>query len=248
MLTALALSLALAPAPAEIKISIDGKERMALVVAPAKITKPAPVVFAYHGHGGNARYSVNKFKFQDTWSDVICVFPQGLPTKTPNDLQGKRNGWESTRNESNKDLKFADALLKEVKKRYSVNEKQLFAMGHSNGATMTFMLWAMRPNVYAGYGPCSAPGARGVTVPKPAFIQIGESDEIVNVDLMHWSLSQIKQVNGSKSPGKSLGKHLTEFTGKAPLQTYIYPGGHSLPDDVVPLMAKFFKRIAQDQK
>ena len=229
MLTALALTLALAPSPTEIKLTIDGKERLALVVAPVKITKPAPVVFAYHGHGGNARYSVNKFKFQDTWSEGICV-------------------WESTRSESNKDLKFADALMKEVKKRYSVNDKQIFTMGHSNGATMTFMLWAMRPNVYAGYGPCSAPGARGVTVPKPAFIQIGESDEIVNVDLMHWSLSQIKRVNGSKSPGKSLGKHLTEFTGKAPLQTYIYAGGHNGPDDVVPLMAKFFQRIAQDQK
>ena len=78
MLTALALTLALAPSPTEIKLTIDGKERLALVVAPVKITKPAPVVFAYHGHGGNARYSVNKFKFQDTWSEVICVYPQGL--------------------------------------------------------------------------------------------------------------------------------------------------------------------------
>ena len=248
MLVPLSIALVLAPRPVEIKLVVDGKERTALVVAPSKISKPAPVIFAYHGHGGNQRYSVQKFKFQETWPEVVCVYPQGLPAKTPNDPQGLRNGWESTHNNSNRDVKFFDALYKEIIKRYSVNQKQVFVMGHSNGATMTYALWATRGDKIAAVGPCAAPGVRGITVPKPAFVELGEKDPIVNVPLQRWNLNQVKQLNGVTGQGKSLGSYLLDFKGTVPMQTYVHPGGHELPSEVIPMMAKFFRSIAQSQK
>lgn len=246
MIVAITLAAILvAPAPVEIKINVEGIERTALVLPAKNNAKNAPIVFAYHGHGGNQNVSVNKFIFQETWPEAICVYPQGLPSKTPNDPQGLRNGWESAHTEANRDVKFFDSLYKALAKRYEFNKKQVFVMGHSNGATMTYALWAMRGTKIAAVGPCAAPGVRGITEPKPAFVEMGEKDAVVNVPLQRRNLNLVKQLNGATGEGRNLGSFLRDFPGKPPMQTYVHPGGHELPAEVIPMMARFFQSVAK---
>ena len=239
----LAVTALLAIAPVQFSLKIDGFERTALVVAPSEIKKPAPVVLAFHGHGGNAKYSVAKFTFPEVWPEVIAVYPQGLPTVTPRDPKGTRNGWEAARTSDNKDFKFVDALLKELKHRYSVNSKQIFVMGHSNGGSFTYALWATRPDQFAAFGPCSAAGTRGIS-PKPAFISMGETDAIVSPEMQHLAIETVKKENGVSGAGNSLGKYLTRYESADPVVTYIYPGGHNFPTACIKPMADFFKGIA----
>src|SRR5687767_7093788 len=73
------LSAAEPPAGSRLELKVDGVLREALVFAPAE-AKPAPVVFAFHGHGGTAGHASRTMAFQKLWPEAIIVYPQGLKT------------------------------------------------------------------------------------------------------------------------------------------------------------------------
>ena len=53
---------------------VDGVMREALVYAPATAkTTAAPVVFAFHGHGGTMRHAAVSFAYQKHWPEAITV-------------------------------------------------------------------------------------------------------------------------------------------------------------------------------
>ena len=233
-----------APAPQTFTVTVDGVERTALVYVPAK-SEGAPVVFAYHGHGGNERNAARSFRFHTIWPEAVSVYSLGLPTKTPNDRQGNRNGWDAfSKPDQNKDIKFFDALYEKVMKETKADKKKVFVMGHSNGASFTYGLWQYRGDKIAAVGPCAAPGGLRQTSPKPAFIEMGETDPIVNVDQQHASIEAVLKLNGCGSPTK-VSEYVTSYKGKQPVMTYIYPGGHNIPQDTTALMVDFFKKIAK---
>src|SRR5579862_7082553 len=65
------------------KWTVKGVEREALIIAPSNAAGAdvkAPVVFAFHGHGGNMQ-QVADAGVQQLWPEAIFVYPQGLPTK-----------------------------------------------------------------------------------------------------------------------------------------------------------------------
>ena len=76
--------------------TIDGVVREALVCAPANAkTNAAPVVFAFHGHGGNMNQVARGFAIHTRWPEAIVVYPQGLNTPGRlTDPEGKRTGWQ----------------------------------------------------------------------------------------------------------------------------------------------------------
>src|ERR1044071_4508407 len=61
--------------------TVNGVTREALVYAPASAkTKPTPIVFAFHGHGGSMHNAARSFGYHDLWPEAIVVYPQGLNT------------------------------------------------------------------------------------------------------------------------------------------------------------------------
>src|SRR5262249_36068615 len=68
---------------------VDGVARQALVYAPtaASTSGKIPVVFAFHGHGGNMN-NASHSNFQGLWPEALVVYAQGLPTPMPADPQG----------------------------------------------------------------------------------------------------------------------------------------------------------------
>src|SRR4051794_15442973 len=76
--------------------TVGSIERMALVHIPAAAAKSeAPVVFAFHGHGGNARQASLSFRMHALWPEAIVVYMEGLPTPGALiDPKGERNGWQ----------------------------------------------------------------------------------------------------------------------------------------------------------
>jgi len=90
-----ASSAGFAAEPAPTKWTIEGVQREALVFLPSTSakTKP-PVIFAFHGHGGNVHFAALGMAFQNFWPEAIVVY-QGLPT--PGlllDEKGERPGWQ----------------------------------------------------------------------------------------------------------------------------------------------------------
>src|SRR5271157_1423621 len=153
--------------PARMEWKVDGVTREALVYAPATAkTDPSPVVFAFHGHGGTMNNAANEFAYHKHWPEAIVVYMQGL--NTPGALtapEGKKPGWQKTfGDQGDRDLKFFDAVLATLKQDYKVDEKRIYATGHSNGGLFTYFLWAARGDVFAAIAPCAA-------VAKPEFKQ-----------------------------------------------------------------------------
>jgi polyhydroxybutyrate depolymerase len=145
--------------PAPTKWTVDGVEREALVVLPSTSSKSKPpVIFVFHGHGGNMHFAARGMAFQNFWPEAIVVYPQGLPTPgIVMDQKGEKPGWQREVGQQNdRDLKFVDAMLATLRQKYSIDDTRVYATGFSNGGLFTYLLLSQRPNVFAAFAPGGA--------------------------------------------------------------------------------------------
>lgn len=230
--------------PARRSWSIDGTTREALVFVPAT-PEHAPIVFAFHGHGGNALQAARSFRIHREWPDAIVVYMQGLPTPGMTDPEGKKNGWQrTTGDQGDRDLRFFDAVLASIQTDYKPDDRRVYAMGHSNGGAFTYLLWAARGDTFAAVAPSSAPaGLRLNLTPKPAMHVAGTKDQIVPFRWQSPTIERIKKLNGCDEKGRPYGDDCTIYPSNAgtPLVTMIHDGGHAFLADAPAMMVKFFK-------
>jgi polyhydroxybutyrate depolymerase len=232
--------------------NIDGAAREALIYAPpAAKSRPCPVVFAFHGHGGTMRYAAAKFAFHKLWPEAIVVYMQGLNTPGAiTDPEGKKPGWQKSFGDQNdRDLKFFDAVLATLKKEFKVDPKRIYTTGHSNGGAFTYLLWAARGGVFAAVAPCAAAARRDFKPhlkPKPVLHMAGQNDPLVKFAWQERTIDELRKLNGCGA-GKPWAEHCTQYPSKSgtPVVTYIHSGGHEVPKDVPPLIVKFFKEHAK---
>ena len=63
------------------EVTVDGTVREALIAIPPNAkTSPSPLVFAFHGHGGNMANAARMYHIHTLWPEAIVVYPQGLNT------------------------------------------------------------------------------------------------------------------------------------------------------------------------
>jgi polyhydroxybutyrate depolymerase len=231
--------------------TVDGVEREALVAAPSKKgeSKP-PLVFAFHGHGGTMAHAARSFRIHELWAEAVVVYPQGLNTPGKlSDPEGKKPGWQHGAGEQeDRDLKFFDAML--AAKRKDVDETRICALGHSNGGQFTYLLWASRPGVFAALAPSGAVGGRTVreAAPCPLLHVAGEKDRLVKFEWQEAGLAQVRARNGCEETGKDWGEPgclIYASAKKAPLVTFIHPGGHEYPKEAPALIVKFFQALTK---
>ncbi len=226
--------------------------REALLYAPPSATeKPAPLVFTFHGHGGNMQYAAKGWAIHRHWPEAICVYMQGLPTPGKlTDPQGKKNGWQfEVGGQGDRDFKFFDAVLATVRKEYKIDEKRIYSTGHSNGGHFTYLLWATRGDLFAAVAPsgAAAPGLLKDLKPKPCLHIAGEMDPLVKFEWQRMTIDAVRKLNGCDAEGKRDGKVIVypSKTG-TPLATYLYPGGHMAPTDSPEIVVAFFKQHAKE--
>lgn len=236
--------------------TLDGVARKALVHAPAAATKTAsPVVFAFHGHGGTMAHAARTMAYHTQWPEAVVVYMQGLNTPGRlSDPEGKKPGWQhSVGDQGDRDLKFFDAVLASLKTDYKVDEKRIYATGHSNGGAFTYLLWAQRGDVFAAVAPSGAAAAQSQKdlKPKPALHVAGETDPLVKYDWQKRSMDAVKKLNGCDADGTPWAKSGTlvgtRYASKTgtPLVTLIHPGGHGFPAEAPELIVNFFKEHAK---
>ncbi|MCU0704230.1 MAG: prolyl oligopeptidase family serine peptidase [Fimbriiglobus sp.] len=247
----LAFAFAADPEPKTQEFTVGGLKREALVYAPAKPGKKVPVVFAFHGHGGTAKNAARSFALQTHWQEAIVVYPQGLPTPGRlTDPDGKKNGWQATAgDQGDRDLKFFDEMLTWLKKDHLVDEKRVYATGHSNGGSFTYLLWQQRGDVFAAVAPSAAAGKNAKDLkPKPCLHVAGESDELVKYEWQKATMATVRKTNGCVETGKEWEKAgklvgtVYESKGGTPFVSLIGPGGHQFPADAPKLIVKFFQQ------
>jgi polyhydroxybutyrate depolymerase len=230
---------------------VDGVTREALVSIPANAGGGAlPVVFAFHGHGGSMRQASRSFPIHQLWPGAIVVYPQGLPTPSALvDRAGERAGWQGAAGEQgDRDLKFFDVMLADLRARYRIDEKRIYATGHSNGGLFTYLLWAERGEAFAAFAPSAALLPRGVEKfkPKPVLHIGSPQDPLVNFAWQEHMIDYVLKLNGC-------GLRRPEATGYtsypsshgADVATYLHAGGHRYPAEAPALIVKFFQAHAR---
>lgn len=231
--------------------TVDGVKREALIHAPEGDAASVPLVFVFHGHGGGMLQASRGMPFHRVWPEALVVFMQGLPTPGRLvDPEGKQNGWQAgPGTESDRDLKFFDAVLASMKADYKVDAKRIYSTGHSNGGGFTYLLWAKRGDVFAAFGPsASAAGPRaGPLSPHPVIHVAGENDPLVKFEWQKATIEALRRSNQC-GEGQSAGKGLTLYPSKlgAPVMTYIHPGTHKYPSEAPAIIVKFFKEHAKE--
>jgi polyhydroxybutyrate depolymerase len=233
--------------------NVDGVTREALIYVPASAkTNPAPVVFAFHGHGGSMQNAGRMFGYHTRWPEAIVVYMQGLNTPGRlSDPEGKKPGWQKdVGDQGDRDLKFFDAVLASLQQDYKVDTKRIYATGHSNGGGFTYLLWAARGEKFAAFAPSAAAavGSLPKLKPKPALHVAGENDPLVKFTWQQQTMDSLRKINqcGDGKPWESeKGCTIYESKVDAPVVTFIHPGTHQFPRTAPEIIVKFFKQHAQ---
>jgi len=225
---------------------VSGLDRQAEVYAPTQKTEHPPLVLVFHGHGGTGKGMARREKVHELWPEAVVVYPQGLPTTGMTDPEGKKAGWQKEPGlYEDRDLEFVDAILQRAERQFKFDSKRAFVMGHSNGGRFTYVLWAMRGDKFAAYGPSGSPASMLLLRMKPAsaFVIAGEKDPLVpyagqkrTVD----ALARMLKV-GSWAEGEGYARYAKGKDGLE-LGTFLHPGGHEYPRGGAKLTVEFFRR------
>jgi len=236
----------------QMKWTVGDTLREALVYIPVTAkSKPSPVIFVFHGHGGTMGNMLKSRGFEKLWPEAILVYPQGLNTPGQlTDPQGKLPGWQKAPGDMNdRDLLFFDAMLKTLRSDYQVDNSRIYATGHSNGGGFTYLLWAARGDVFAAFAPSAAVGGRVVNLlkPKPAMHIMGSTDPLVKPEWQNAMCKRILKIDNCSSEGQPYAQYATIYPSpsQTPVVLYVHPGGHIYPADANQVVINFFKGITK---
>lgn len=230
--------------------TIDGVVREGIVYGPSvTLSNGASVVFAFHGHGGTAEDAARLFDFQTQWPEAVVVYLQGIHRRGRwGDPEGKQSGWQfAVDAKDDRDLRFFDAVLESVRKEYRVDDKRIFAMGHSNGGYFTYLLWATRGDVLAAVAPVAAsidPEILARLKPKPVLHIAGEKDTGVKFVWQQESIEMLRRLNECGEGVAWNGeKYCTLYPSekRTPVVAFVHPGGHEYPRGATGAVVSFFK-------
>jgi polyhydroxybutyrate depolymerase len=234
-------------AQTERTFDVDGVKRTA-VIYEGSLKDKKPVVFVFHGHGGNVRNAQRKLNFHDAWKDALVVYMQGIPGVIGiTDKAGDKNGWQKNPDElNNRDVKFFDEVLKQIGKDYKIDDKRIYAVGHSNGARFVNVLWAMRGEKFAAFCSVSAQGGLMIkdALPKPIWISMGENDPLVPANGQKMSIPIIQKILKADANKGETKDNLTTYKGTndSEFVVEIRNAGHEFPTASIPNIVDFFKR------
>ena len=230
--------------------NIDGDKRQAWVFAPPVEgnSEKHPLIFAFHGHSENEKDlpdMADKWNFQQGWPEAIVVYPLGLPGPPVVNDQNRPStgrGWQRfVGDQGDRDLKFFDRMLETLRQKFPVDNQRIYAVGFSNGAYFTYVLWSARATTLAAIGAVAgavigAPGSPDVlpiplTHPLPVMHIAGLMDDTV---LLEWQAETIaidRKANNALNKGESCGDCCVLFSSSSqtPVRAVFFSGGHTYP-------------------
>lgn len=150
------------PPITEKTLVVDGTTRTYVVFQPEQTAgETMPVVFGFHGSGGNGR----NFLLKSGWMDlarkegILLVFPSAMRycTEEENEVRPNRSKWNDGKLASYlcegqtpaNDVAFFRELVHQVSLDYPVDKHAIYATGFSNGAAFVGRLTQECPDLLA---------------------------------------------------------------------------------------------------
>jgi phospholipase/carboxylesterase len=152
-----------------------GEVRDGLLYVPRDYTpaRPAPLILALHGAGGNAQHGVSYFMPVADAAGLILLAP---------DSRGRT--WDIILGEFGPDVVFIDQTLDHVFARYAVDPEQVVISGFSDGASYALSLGLMNGDLFPeiiAFSPGFAAPAETIGAPR-IYISHGLRDAVLPID------------------------------------------------------------------
>ena len=237
------------PGRHEATFDVGGSARTAVVVVPRDVSRPAPLVFVFHGHGGTGAGMERRSDIEGLWPDAIVVYPDGLVGhKGKTDPEGVRPGWQTQLGEdADRDLAFYDPMLATLRSELPVDADRVYLMGLSNGSAFASLLLNQRGDGIAATAHLSSQPSARLLESDPArsmFMAMGTRDPVVPYENQKRSIPLAEQKLGADPNRATVDGYLRTEPGRGALElaTYVYPGGHAPPPEAPRLVVDFFRR------
>lgn len=228
---------------------VNGQERQALIFEPQIKSEKTPILFVFHGHGGNMNFAAKRINFQDYYKEAVVVFMQGLPgRKVPIiDPTGTKNGWQINPGEQeNRDILFFDEVLKQLSNEGTIDKQKIFLVGHSNGARFVNVLWKERGEKITAIITVSAQGGMMIREAKPisVWMSMGKKDSIVPFKNQEMSIPIVENILHTDKNKAKTEDDITYYPGikNTELAVEIRNEGHEFPQKSIVKMVEFLKR------
>jgi poly(3-hydroxybutyrate) depolymerase/sugar lactone lactonase YvrE len=235
-----------AAAPIQWTITVDGVTRTALV-EPGKdaATTLSPLVIVFHSVITSPASTV-KHGIAAAWPEATIVYPQAQSLTNPFGLMGVQ--WQSFPGEANdRDLRFVDALIEDLKREYRVDERRIYAAGFQNGGIFTQLLRTERENRFAAFAILTGfalPNMKWARTPRPTLLIHGKRDEAIPIGYGEWARDQLIRLNGCATEGVYQASGVETYdpcaTG-APIVWLSHAGGHEWPAQATATLVQFFR-------
>ena len=143
-------------------MELDGFTRLWYEYVPDHIKtakKPVPLVINMHGRGGNAEsfMDMSGMNCVAEERDFIVLFPEAsVYQQRPEGIRNVLLWNGSYMDKQIDDVAFILEMIRDVKKRYAIDDERIYACGQSSGGMMTSELALRAPNVFAAVSPWSA--------------------------------------------------------------------------------------------
>ena len=209
-------SIALSTKTFNISQEIEGvtQSRPIIIQTPSEVDTSIdyPIVFAFHGRGGNNNSWVNQLKDFTNNGDFIGIYPQGF-------LKSWNLGTEDSKAD---DVAFVDLIVSELKKYRNLNFDKMYAIGTSNGSGMVNKL-AIQTNHFQAIAPIVSQLMESTplletTQPISVFQINGAADSTIPIDggakLGHVFLDAIESAKTWASHFNCDSEPLTENIGE----------------------------------
>jgi polyhydroxybutyrate depolymerase len=161
--------------------TVDGRDRIYYMHIPENISEKAPLVFVFHGYGGNAKNMIGYSGMNpiaDKNGFAVC-YPQGVFG------EDEKNSWNAGySNPDVDDVKFITSLARFLHEEYNLDPENTFATGMSNGADICYVLACRAPEVFSAFAPVagcmmeSTFNTCNPRKPRPVFETHGTDDDI----------------------------------------------------------------------
>jgi polyhydroxybutyrate depolymerase len=227
-------------------IDVGGVARSYELFVGEAVGEHPPLVFLWHGWGGNAVEMMALFQPETYFRDAIVVAPEGLPRSFKEG--GKiKSGWQNRGGElEERDFALFDALLATLTKSHCIDPKRVYATGFSNGGFFTNALACHRGDALAAAAPRAGGGPypdEKCGGPVPILISHGHKDVVIKFEIAERSLQRWAGWAGCEPPATLPDEGCVDLPGCSNAVRFCAtPGGHSYPKQLIPQsVADFFR-------
>lgn len=205
------------------EIDVNGIKRDYIVHVPQSYSadEKYPLLFAFHGLGGNMKssYDNSKFHLLAESENFIVVHPNGISSK-----------WNAVTVSNNADIDFVNVLIAELQKTYAVDSNRIYSSGMSNGGYFSFLLACELSDKIAAIGSVTGlmfKNALENCSPKRSvpILQIhGTQDNVVNYSGVDEVISYWVEHNGLNSTPIKSQIPDSDTTDGSTVEKFVYQG------------------------